>query len=151
MPTRHTRELSNEGSPAGSREQSGAYPSIQSTLQGSAAPFGPTMPSPAAGPGPMGAPNQAAGYPYYVGNNYGPSAAPPSTGAPNYGVPLLAMGLQNMNINGYPNGGYAGAYAPGYPSTSQQQRDSQARVIQNRRQMDNEGNYPVFCDHFASR
>lgn len=99
----------------------------------------------------MGAPNQAAGYPYYVGNNYGPSAAPPSTGAPNYGVPLLAMGLQNMNINGYPNGGYAGAYAPGYPSTSQQQRDSQARVIQNRRQMDNEGNYPVFCDHFASR
>lgn len=139
MPTRHTRDLSNDGSPT--RDHSGAYPSIQSTLQGSAAPFGPTMPSPAIGSGPgpsMGTPNQAAsGYPYY---NYGPSgpsvpsAGPQTTGAGNFGVPLLAMGLQNMNINGYP-----GAYAPGYPSSSQQQRDSQARVIQNRRQMDNEG------------
>lgn len=139
MPTRHTRELSNEGSPQ-PRDQSSAYPSIQSTLQGSAAPFGPTMASPAVGPGPnMGAPNQA-GYPYYVGNNFGP-AGPPSTGAGNFGVPLMAMGLQNMNLNGYSNGGYASAYTPGYPGSSQQQRDSQARVIQNRRQLDNEGKY----------
>lgn len=142
MPTRHTRELSNESSPSISRDQSGAYPSIQSTLQGSAAPFGPTMASPAGGPGPNQAPG---GYPYYVGNNYGPSvgppAGPPTTGPGNFGVPLLAMGLQNMNINGYTNGGYPGAYAPNYAGSSQQQRDSQARVIQNRRQMDNEGKY----------
>ncbi|SPO05724.1 related to Drosophila pumilio protein and Mpt5p protein [Cephalotrichum gorgonifer] len=152
MPTRHTRELSNDGSSAMSREHSGGYPSIQSTLQGGAAPFGPTMASPA-GPNPnVGAPNQAPnGYPYYVNNNgYGPPGGPPggppsgppagpaSTGAGNFGVPLLTMGLQNMNVNGYPSGGYAGAYNPGYQGSSQQQRDSQARVIQNRRQMDNE-------------
>jgi hypothetical protein len=149
MSSRPTPQLSNDGNPAVSREQSGGYPSIQSTLHASAAPFGSSMPPSSMAPNPN-TPNQVpGGYPYYIGNNFGPTApGPPSTSGGNFGVPLLAMGMQNMNLNGYPNGGYAGGVYPpaGYHGASQQQRDSQARVIQNRRQLDNEGKLsPLSC------
>ncbi|CAI4212518.1 unnamed protein product [Parascedosporium putredinis] len=72
-------------------------------------------------------------------NNSGP---PTSTANAAFGVPLLAMGLQNMGLNNYPNNNYTGGYTPSYQGSSQQQRDSQARVIQHRRQLDNEGVCP---------
>jgi len=143
---RHSRELSNDAnSSASARDQSSGYPSIQSTLQGSAAPFGPNMVAPAHSlnssiSAPVG--SGAMNYPYYAGGTYVPNAGgPPTTSAPNaYGVPILTMGLQNMGLNNYPNGSYNGAYAPpSYQGSSQHQRDSQARVIQHRRQLDNEG------------
>lgn len=85
-----------------------------------------------AGPGPNNA------------GNYGPSN--PTTGPPvsgGYSVPYLNMGMQAMNLNGptyapqnFTNfGGLYGPAAGNQPG----HRDSQARVIQHRRQQDNEG------------
>ncbi|TDZ31144.1 Pumilio domain-containing protein [Colletotrichum sidae] len=152
---RHSRELSNDNNMAGAREQATSYPSIQSALQANAAPFGPGAHGPH---GASGAPGQ--GYPHASQGGPGPNnvaaappnngygnfypggyAPPPSTGPPAaspYGVPLLAMGMQNMNLNNnmYPAQNYAG-YGALYQQPPQQ-RDSQARVIQHRRQMDNE-------------
>lgn len=68
-------------------------------------------------------------------------AGPINGGGAYQGVPLLSMQMQGMslnNANGYSPANYAGygaVYAPPQP------RDSQARVIQNRRQQDNEGKY----------
>ena len=46
----------------------------------------------------------------------------------------------SMGSNVYPSQSFSGYSSPPYNSQSNQQpRDSQARVIQNRRQMDNEG------------
>ncbi|KAK1459271.1 hypothetical protein CMEL01_02270 [Colletotrichum melonis] len=152
VPGRHSRELSNDNNMGGPREQAGSYPSIQSALQANAAPFGPNAPGqgfPHTSQGnqtPNGTatagPNNAYGgfYPSgYVSpnNNGGP---PPASGPGPYGVPLLAMSMQNMNLNGnnnmYPAQNYAGYGALYNPQP--QPRDSQARVIQHRRQMDNE-------------
>ncbi|KAK2024347.1 ARM repeat-containing protein [Colletotrichum zoysiae] len=153
---RHSRELSNDNSMGGQREQPGPYPSIQSALQASAAPFGPGAPgqgfphtsqanqvpngTATAGPG-----NGFGGF--YPSGYVSPNSNGPPTSGP-YGLPLLAMSMQNMNLNNggtmYPPQNYAGygsLYTP--PQQQQQQpppqpRDSQARVIQHRRQMDNE-------------
>lgn len=148
---RHTRELSNDGNSSVSRDQASGYPSIQSTLQGSAAPFGPNMVAPTHGltssvSAPTHSNSNSINYPYYPGNNYAPpnNSGPPTSTTANaaFGVPLLAMGLQNMGLNNYPNNNYTGGYTPSYQGSSQQQRDSQARVIQHRRQLDNEGVCP---------
>ncbi|KAF6841318.1 RNA-binding protein [Colletotrichum musicola] len=152
VPGRHSRELSNDNSMGVAREQAGPYPSIQSALQANAAPFGPGGPG---GPG-HGYPHASQGNPNPNGvatagpnnsySNFFPngyvsptSQAPPPTSGP-YGMPLLAMGMQSMNLGGgnnmYPAQNYAG-YGALYNQQSQP-RDSQARVIQHRRQMDNE-------------
>jgi hypothetical protein len=142
MPSRHSRDLSNDTGNAGVRDQSAAYQSIQSALQGSAAPFGPGMVAPmhsqlgAAGPS---APSQVPMNftPYYSQSSYS-SGGPPSTTAV-FGVPLLSMGMSNLNLgNNYSSGSYTGGYGSA-GSFGSPQRDSQARVIQSRRQQDNEG------------
>ncbi|KAF5235412.1 hypothetical protein FAUST_7103 [Fusarium austroamericanum] len=160
----HSREISSDNT-AVSREQSG-YPSIQSALQASAAPFGPstTAPAPASmGNTPTGAPSMNGNFNnnsgYYPVSGYGvpqgaPQGAPQGSvpqGAPQgathqpsaYNANMLASSMQQMSMNGA-NGGsmyqpqnYNG-YNAGHYNQSNQPRDSQARVMQHRRQLDNE-------------
>jgi hypothetical protein len=144
MVNRHSRELSNDGNTG--------YASISSTLQASATPFGPvtTQPPPpnasAATPTlPASQVHSAASAPYmgyYNGAGYNTSAysSPQSNGPSPYtsNIPLLSQGMQGLSLGNstYSNQnftGYGAMYGSGAP------RDSQARVIQSRRQMDNEG------------
>lgn len=68
------------------------------------------------------------------------------TGPPPTGYNALPMLMQNMSVSNsnppamYPQQNYTG-YNPLYnqPSASRPHQDSQARVIQSRRQMDSEG------------
>lgn len=146
MSNRHSRELSNDNGMAGGREQPGAFQSIQTAFQGSTAPFGPGIPAqaplghaPAGSSTPSSTAASVSSYGgFYGGTNFNSPSAAPSTGA--YGVPLLAMSMHNMNINGgnpYPPQNFTG-YGALY-NHGGQVRDSQARVIQHRRQLDNEG------------
>ncbi|KAJ3477192.1 hypothetical protein NLG97_g8903 [Lecanicillium saksenae] len=164
VPTRHSRELSSDSSMNAGRDQVSAYQSIHSALQASAAPFGPSMTTAAApfssatatatstapimngmngmngsnGLNSMNAVNGMNGFPgYYPQNgfqNNGPNNA-------QFGGPMLAAGMQQLNLNGVASGnmypvqnfqGYNGA--PFQHGSAAPQRDSQARVIQNRRQ-----------------
>ncbi|KAF3799445.1 Pumilio domain-containing protein C6G9.14 [Colletotrichum gloeosporioides] len=156
VPGRHSRELSSDNNMGGPREQPSHFPSIQSALQANAAPFGPGAPGPgfphtsqgnqAPNVAPTAGPNNTYGnfYPngYVSPSNPGPAGppGPPTSGPGHYGMPpILAMGMQNMNLGGnnmYPAQNYAGYGALYNPQ--HQPRDSQARVIQHRRQMDNE-------------
>ncbi|KAF5693199.1 hypothetical protein FDENT_2184 [Fusarium denticulatum] len=155
----HSRELSSEN-PAVSREQHN-YPSIQSALQASAAPFGPSttaavqpsaMANPSAG---AAAANNNYNNVFYSANGYGAPQGIPQGGIPQvmaqgaphqpggYNVNMLANSMQQMNMNGangsnmYQPQNYNG-YSPGPYNQGNQPRDSQARVIQHRRQLDNE-------------
>jgi hypothetical protein len=154
MPTRgHNRELSGDSTSAANREQQPTYQSIQSALHANAPPFSsnnaaatissPPITSPTGGPL-MNNFNA----PYYPQNGFNPAGL----GQPNYAnMNMLATGMQGMNINGMggnpPNmyqapSNYGGYNAVPYNQPAApppQQRDSQARVIQNRRQQDNEG------------
>ncbi|KAI0406312.1 ARM repeat-containing protein [Xylaria palmicola] len=126
---RHSRDLSGD-SHTGIAQSGGTFPSIQSQLQGNAPSFGPiassqapiqtTVPAGAnSALSPSGGP-----YQYYPGYNQAGS-----TGA--YNMPMLAMGMQNMGLNGYQPQNYTG-YSALYQS-SVQPRDSQQRVMQQRR------------------
>ncbi|KAG5756854.1 hypothetical protein H9Q70_000606 [Fusarium xylarioides] len=155
----HSRELSSEN-PAVSREQHN-YPSIQSALQASAAPFGPSttaavqpsaMVNPSAG---TAATNNNYNNVFYSANGYGAPQGIPQGGIPQvmpqgaphqpggYNVNMLANSMQQMNMNGangsnmYQPQNYNG-YNGGPYNQGNQPRDSQARVIQHRRQLDNE-------------
>ncbi|RMJ19529.1 hypothetical protein CDV36_000767 [Fusarium kuroshium] len=155
LPRGHNRELSAE-SVAVSREQATTYPSIQSALQASAAPFGPSTttaapPTSMVSP-PAGTPalnnnfnngnGNGNGNGFYSANGYGAqqgAAHPPGA----YNVNMIANGMQHMNMNGvnggnmYPPQNYNGYNSLPY-NQGNQPRDSQARVIQHRRQLDNE-------------
>ncbi|KAM0440779.1 hypothetical protein ACHAPT_000080 [Fusarium lateritium] len=157
VPRGHNRELSAD-SVAVSREQATTYPSIQSALQASAAPFGPStttaVPPTSMVSSPAGTPalnnnnfnngnGNGNGNGFYPVNGYGAQqgvAHPPGA----YNVNMIANGMQHMNMNGVNGGG--NMYPPqnfnGFGSLpynqGSQARDSQARVIQHRRQLDNE-------------
>ncbi|KAF5591963.1 hypothetical protein FPCIR_5874 [Fusarium pseudocircinatum] len=155
----HSRELSSEN-PTVSREQHN-YPSIQSALQASAAPFGPSttaavqpsaMVNPSAG---AAAANNNYNNVFYSANGYGAPQGIPQGGIPQvmpqgaphqpggYNVNMLTNSMQQMNMNGangsnmYQPQNYNG-YSAGPYNQGNQPRDSQARVIQHRRQLDNE-------------
>jgi hypothetical protein len=156
----HSRELSSDNT-AVSREQP-SYPSIQSALQASAAPFGPSTTAPAptsvGNNTPGGAPTMGNNFNnsgFYPMNGYGVPQGVPQGAIPQnhpqgathqpgaYNVNMLANSMQQMNMNGV-NGGsmyqpqnYNG-YNAGHYSQGNQPRDSQARVMQHRRQLDNE-------------
>jgi hypothetical protein len=148
VPTRHTRELSSDNTMGANREQASTYQSLQSALQASAAPFGPSTNAVA----PMGsgavtsptASNPANSFNgFYPSNGY---ASPPATSGPGqYNMPLLTAGMQQMNVNNVSNGSmyppqnYTGYGSLPYGQGNNQPRDSQARVMQHRRQLDNEG------------
>ena len=155
VPGRHNRELSGDASPPNGRE-TGSYPSISSTLQASAPPFGPGLTQPqlsSAGAPPVSAPAPTMPYPFYPGAHaYNPMASPPAAG-----YNALPMMMQNLSVaNGNPGGmypqqnytGYNPMYAQQAPAPRPPHQDSQARVIQNRRQMDSEGksHTSMFCN-----
>lgn len=137
IPKQHNRELSNDGHIAGV-SQSSAYPSIGSALHGNAPTFGPsamTSQAPVSTAATVSSPpvSSSNGFPSYYGNtNYNPAS--PSNN--NYNMGMLMQNMNNMNQNGYPPQNYSG-YPPMYQSA--QPRDSQQRVIQQRRAQDNEG------------
>ncbi|KAG6039087.1 hypothetical protein E4U41_003304 [Claviceps citrina] len=150
MPTRHSRELSGDNSMNSGREQPNGFQSIQSALQASAAPFGPSLTSVAQVSSAAATSGLGPAAPVNAFNNFYPTNGfAPHTGNPtgSYGMPLLTGGLQQMNMNGVNgvNGGnmYAAQNYTGYSPVpfnqgAGQSRDSQARVMQHRRQLDNE-------------
>ena len=152
-------------------QQAQQYPSIQSALQANAAPFGPSSTIVTAPHQNItSSSNGVAGINHYNGfyppNGYAPPHNTNNMGVTNglngvtgnlgtgnnFGVPMLTAGLQQMNMgqgnggNIYPQQNFAGYGAAIYngPAPSQPPRDSQARVIQSRRQMDNEGTFQYF-------
>lgn len=148
VPNRHSRELSGDNNVAASRDAS-TYGSIGSTLHANAPAFGPVT-TPAYQPGTANA-NAASGvsgpaqYQQYYNGANAYNGVPGNAAANNYTAGMLGMSMQGLSINGtnsqpvYSPHGYGG-YNPMYnPAAHVGPRDSQARVIQNRRQMDNEG------------
>ncbi|KAL7624337.1 hypothetical protein AAE478_005899 [Parahypoxylon ruwenzoriense] len=133
---RHSRELSAENHTLAA--QAGApFPSIQTQLQGGAPVFGPLASSQAAvqspasaGAPPGGSPSSPASFQYYSG--YG-QTGPNGNG---YNMNVLTLGMQNMGMNNYPPQNFA-SYGPVYQGLTQP-RDSQQRVIQQRRTQDSE-------------
>lgn len=120
--------VSPEATPA--RETNG-FQSIQSALQANAPPFGPSTQTTMQ---PHTQAQMAPVNPYAMQGFYNQQA---------YGMPLnnmgmqdMAMGMQNMSIGqGYPQAAYANYGIP-YGQGQNVPRDSQARVIQQRRQND---------------
>lgn len=157
MPARHSRDLSGDNGLNGGRDQGNPYQSIQSALQASAAPFGPSTAAPAppisapvASPTTTASANAFNGF--YPNNGYGPASGPNGQnggGAGNYNVAMLTSGMQQMGMSGvnvnsgnmYPAQNYAGYGSMPYAAQANAPRDSQARVIQHRRQLDNEGSF----------
>ncbi|KIE03941.1 Armadillo-like helical, partial [Metarhizium majus ARSEF 297] len=147
MPSRHNRELSSDNTMNNGREQSNGFQSIQSALQASAAPFGPSLTtavqvsSATAVSGPSTTATANSFNNFYTPNGYG-SNATGSSGS--FGMPMLTAGMQQMSMNGvnganlYPAQNYTGYGSLSYNQGAGQPRDSQARVIQHRRQLDNE-------------
>ncbi|KAH7413111.1 armadillo-type protein [Cadophora sp. MPI-SDFR-AT-0126] len=131
MNNRLSREMTSAESTTLREAQNGGYQSIQSALHASAPSFGPTL-SQSAAQSPlqptMTSPSAQQAYP--VGGYYN-----------NYGMQQMMMGMQNMNV-GQPLYSAHNPYAPPqytpqiYPQAGP--RDSQARVIQQRRQNDGE-------------
>ena len=124
---RLSREMSAGDATTLREAQNGGYQSIQSALHASAPPFGPSLTqgmSQAQTPAAMTSPTtQQYGAGYYN----------------NYNMQLMTMGVQNMGIGQpmySPHNPYVN-YGNIYPQTGV--RDSQARVIQQRRQNDGEG------------
>jgi hypothetical protein len=144
MPNRHSRELSSDASMSPGRDTAG-YPSISSTLQANAAPFGPVTTQPqssVASPPALTSPVANPPYQYFNGANYANHHA---NGNPaGYGNLLPLM--QNLTVGPnspqamYPPQNYTG-YGVVYNHHQPQRppQDSQARVIASRRQMDSEG------------
>ncbi|TLS25966.1 hypothetical protein PpBr36_07457 [Pyricularia pennisetigena] len=156
MVSRHSRELSNEnnGNNGTGREggPGGHYASIGSALHASAMPYGqmgvlpqtqsqqqqgvaaPSMPTNGQNPA-----HQQYNNGFFNGGAPVYANGPNGVTAYSNGVPLLSTQLANMSIGGpssmYPNQNYTGYGNIYTPATT---RDSQARVIQNRRAMDNE-------------
>jgi hypothetical protein len=138
---RLSREMGSPESATLREAQNGGYQSIQSALQANAAPFGPSLSqnmSQAPVQAPMVSPTNQQQYPsavpgYYNNNNY------------NMQMMSMNMGMQNMALNQpmYPGPNQYGAYGGQMyaPQGQGQPRDSQARVIQQRRQNDGEGEF----------
>ncbi|GAP83855.2 putative RNA-binding protein [Rosellinia necatrix] len=133
---RHSRELSGDAH-AAVTQPGGTFPSIQSQLQASAPTFGPIASSQApvqspisAGTGSTTSPSSGGNYQYYQGY----SQTSPNGG---YNMGMLTMGMQNMNMNGYPHQNFTGYGAVYQPSV--QPRDSQQRVMQQRRAQNDDG------------
>jgi hypothetical protein len=139
---RLSREMSSAAENSTLREgQNGGFQSIQSALQASAAPFGPAL-SQTQAPNGMTSPTAQQGYavsPYY--NNSGFNT-----------MQMMTMGMQNIQL-GQPMYSNHNPYAP-YGSNAMYSpnggsRDSQTRVIQQRRANDGDGKLtppPIFSD-----
>jgi hypothetical protein len=128
MSNRISREMTSNESTTLREAQNGGYQSIQSALQASAPPFGPSMTQGMSQAQIPAMTSPTAQQQYAVPGYYN-----------NYNMQMMTMGMQNMQMsqpmysphNPYAN--YGGMYPQAAP------RDSQARVIQQRRQNDGEG------------
>lgn len=136
-PNAMNNRLSRELSPTATEAQNGGFPSIQSALHASAPPFGPSLTqgvSPAQAPAGMVSPTAQS--PYAAQSYYNP-----------YNMHMMAMSMQNMQMSPQlysPNNPYAYQQPPMYQSpgpvaVNGRFQDSQAKVIQQRRQNDGEG------------
>jgi hypothetical protein len=128
MNNRLSRDLSGPDTNPSSRDAPGSgYQSIQSALQASAAPFGPpiTQTAPQTPTSAVTSPAAATFVPSYYNN---------------YQMQMMQMGMQNMQLGqqAYPTPSSYANYGAMYPQQNGV-RDSQARVIQQRRQTDGEG------------
>lgn len=142
---RLSRELPSPETATLREAQNGGYQSIQSALQANAAPFGPSLSqnmSQAPAQAPLVSPTAQQQYPppvpgYY--NNYNMQN--------NMQMMNMNMSMQNMSLGQsmYPNPNQYGGYGGQMYSPQGQPRDSQARVIQQRRQNDGEGEFTKFC------
>jgi len=148
MTSRHSRELSTDGGASLSGRDGIPYPSISAALQANgsqSASFTPSQtqvstPTPSA----IASPVASSQYPSYfpsTGYNHHNGAGP----TPYNAMPAVLMqNMQSLSLGSaaqapaYTQLNYAG-YTPIYQAVPRQQQDSQARVMQNRRQMDNEG------------
>jgi hypothetical protein len=137
MNNRLSREMSPTDATTLREAQNGGYQTIQSALQASAPAFGPSITqgmSQAQNPAAMTSPSPLSPYgsPSYYNN---------------YNMQMMAMGMQNLQMApqvGYsPHNPYAYMYPQAGPVATNGPRDSQARVIQQRRQNDGEGNLSV--------
>ncbi|KAH8674774.1 RNA-binding protein-like protein [Tricladium varicosporioides] len=128
---RLSREMNSSESANLRDGQNGNFQSIQSALQASAAPFGPSLTqgvSQSQVPAAMTSPT--AQQPYPVPGYY-----------QNYNMQMMTMGMQNMQLNQpmySPHNPYAPSYGGMYPQTTPRGQDSQQRVIQQRRNVDGE-------------
>ncbi|KAI1340132.1 ARM repeat-containing protein [Xylariaceae sp. FL0016] len=133
---RHSRELSSDAAAA----HAGNFASITSTLQGNTPAFNTNTISQAPVQSPTAANGNSAAspsvgivsYPPFFGAGYNPN----SPNGYHYGMNMLAMNMQNMNMNALGQQGYSGYGAVQQPTVSP--RDSQQRIIQQRRAQDNE-------------
>jgi hypothetical protein len=162
VPNRLSRELApgpTEAALAAAARDSGAYPSIGSALQANATPFGgppssqPHSSAPASSA--VASPTLLAPYQNFYGQNFPNNA---NGNGNNYGVPMLAVSMQGLSVNGnnnpsamYPPPQSFTGYNPLYNQAQRVPQDSQARVIQNRRQLDNEGESNYVLNYRDSR
>lgn len=148
-PNALNNRLSQDMSPTQmSPSQNGGFQSIQSALQASAPPFGPSLiqRTPQV-QSPVNMSAQSPQSPYGGAYNY------------DYGMQMMTMGMQNMGIAQpqlySPNNPYAyqamqPMYSPGPVAVAPQHRDSQARVIQQRRQTDGEGMFSFSLSSYSA-
>ncbi|KAI0025815.1 armadillo-type protein [Xylariomycetidae sp. FL0641] len=140
---RHSRELSGDNHIA-STQPSAAFPSIQSQLHANAPSFGPSAQTPmqtpvAAGPNPTHSVNSASVAPSPYQQQYYSAYNTTSPNGNAYNMGVMTMGMQNMNINaGYSPQNYTGYNQMYQANVPQPARDSQQRIIQQRRTQDNE-------------
>ena len=126
---RLSREMSSPETTPLRDAQNGGYQSIQSALQASAPAFGPSVSQTSLPALTSPTSPQQYGVPGYYNNNNNN----------NYNMQMMTMGMQNMQMSQpmySPHNPYVN-YGNMYPQTTP--RDSQARVIQQRRQNDGEG------------
>jgi hypothetical protein len=138
MQKHHGRELSNDSHNGISQSP---YPSIGSNLHANAPSFGPGITSQAP---PQSVPTTAysalsptssmGSYPYYNPSGYN-NAGPNGAG---FNMAMVTHQVNNMSLNAYPSQPYTG-YAPVYQP---QGRDSQQRVMRERRVQDGDGKIP---------
>ena len=152
---RLSRDLNTGDNPTLRDAQNTSYQSIQSALQASAAPFGPALTqglTQAPLPSAMTAstPQQQYPLPASVPGSVPGSAAGAVPGYyNNYNMQMMTMGMQNMHMGQpmySPQNPYAN-YSPMYQQPPL--RDSQARVIQQRRQNDGEGEQLISSHYFT--
>lgn len=136
MSNRVSREMTSPEITPLRELQNGGYQSIQSALQGSAAPFGPalTQSSSQAGVAGVAPPN---GQQQFMSGYYNGSG---------YNMQMMNMNMQNLSMAPQPGYSPHNPYAYGnmYAAPPPPQRDSQARVIQQRRQNDGDGKFFLF-------
>ncbi|KAI9647455.1 hypothetical protein NHQ30_003840 [Ciborinia camelliae] len=136
---RLSRDMGSADNGALREAQNGGYQSIQSALQASAAPFGPALTQ--GMPQGMSQSQMSPSVSSSTGQQHFPVSVPGYYN--NYGMHMMSLGMQNMQLSQpmYPPPNSYNNYGNSMYQHNGGQRDSQARVIQQRRQNDGEGEF----------